>query len=287
MAEAQTLQRERLQAWMYTWLGDLSAKLRKDMETMRQRQDAVSPGDRKEGAQVYTASTGLKEGAVLLYMSLLPVDKLALITILEIMRMSGTGGIADGMKALRGMLAVGKAVETEYRAETIKNVAGVDSTHWLRAIDPQTQKPSRALVSSVWHSLGRQLKEGKEGADEAERQLEQDLRAVWTPAWSQMVQLGLGSYLVESLLSVAKVKRFGRDPVTGEQVTEEQAAFTHGYDYVRGKKLGVIRLNPVVASRLARDNVGVVIHPKHLPMLVEPRPWRSHDEGGYLMHRGE
>jgi DNA-directed RNA polymerase len=220
-------------------------------------------------------------------MSLLPVDKLALITILEIMRMSGSGGIADGMKALRGMLAVGKAVETEYRAETIKNVAGVDSPHWLRAIDPQTQKPSRALVSSVWRNLGNQLKEGKEGADEADRQLEHDLRTVWTPAWSQMVHLGLGSYLVESLLSVAKVQRSGKDPVTGEQVKEEQAAFTHGYDYVRGKKLGVIRLNPVVASRLARDNVGVVIHPKHLPMLVEPRPWRSHDEGGYLMHRGK
>jgi DNA-directed RNA polymerase len=274
---------------MYTWLGDLSAKLRKDMEDMRQRQDTVPPGGgrRKEGAQSYTSTSGLREGSLLLYMSLLPVDKLALITILEIMRMSGTGGIADGMKALRGMLAVGKAIETEYRAETIKNVAGVDSPHWLRAIDPQTQKPSRVLVSNVWHSLGKQLKEGKESADEADRQLEHDLRAVWTPAWSQMVQLGLGSYLVESLLSVAKVNRFGKDPVTGEQVTEEQAAFTHGYDYVRGKKLGVIRLNPVVASRLARDNVGVVIHPKHLPMLVEPRPWRSHDEGGYLMHRGK
>lgn len=66
---------------------------------------------------------------------------------------------------------------------------------------------------------------------------------------------------------------------------EDQPAFTHGYDYMRGKKLGVIRLNPVVASRLSKDDIRVMIHPKHLPMLVEPRPWRSHDEGGYLLHR--
>ena len=27
-----------------------------------------------------------------------------------------------------------------------------------------------------------------------------------------------------------------------------------------------------------------MIHPKHLPMLVEPRPWRKYDDGGYLIH---
>lgn len=67
--------------------------------------------------------------------------------------------------------------------------------------------------------------------------------------------------------------------------TERQAAFSHGYDYVRGKKLGVIRLNPVVAKRLSKDNLGTMIHPKHLPMLVEPRPWRKYDDGGYLIHK--
>lgn len=56
---------------------------------------------------------------------------------------------------------------------------------------------------------------------------------------------------------------------------------------MRGKKLGVIKLNPVVAARLAKDDIGVVIHPKHLPMLVEPRPWTAHNRGGYLLHSGK
>lgn len=53
--------------------------------------------------------------------------------------------------------------------------------------------------------------------------------------------------------------------------SEIQPAFSHGYEYVRGNKLGVIKLNPAVASRLARDNIGIVVHPKHMPMLIPPR----------------
>lgn len=66
--------------------------------------------------------------------------------------------------------------------------------------------------------------------------------------------------------------------------TESQPAFTHMYDYVRGKKLGVIKVNPVVGSRLAKDRIVTMVHPRHLPMLVPPRPWTGPREGGYLLH---
>ena len=67
--------------------------------------------------------------------------------------------------------------------------------------------------------------------------------------------------------------------------TEEQPAFFHSYEYVRGHKLGVIKLNPVVADRIARDNIRETLHPRHLPMLVQPRPWLSHDQGGYMYNK--
>jgi DNA-directed RNA polymerase len=31
--------------------------------------------------------------------------------------------------------------------------------------------------------------------------------------------------------------------------------------------------------------MSLVMHPKHLPMLVPPRPWRSYEDGGYLFHK--
>ncbi len=56
---------------------------------------------------------------------------------------------------------------------------------------------------------------------------------------------------------------------------------------MRGKKLGVIKVNPVVANRMTIDHLFSVVHPKHLPMLVEPRKWTADDEGAYLFHKGE
>lgn len=51
---------------------------------------------------------------------------------------------------------------------------------------------------------------------------------------------------------------------------------------MRGQKLGVIRLNPIVSERLAKDGLRETLHPRHLPMLVKPKPWLSHNQGGYL-----
>lgn len=54
------------------------------------------------------------------FLQLLKADKLSAITIMEMMRQNGTGGIIDGMKTTRGIMAIGKAVESEYNAEQIK-----------------------------------------------------------------------------------------------------------------------------------------------------------------------
>jgi DNA-directed RNA polymerase len=53
---------------------------------------------------------------------------------------------------------------------------------------------------------------------------------------------------------------------------------------MRGQKLGVIRLNPVVVERLSQDGVRAAMHPRHLPMLVPPKPWLDYDRGGYLFN---
>jgi DNA-directed RNA polymerase len=69
--------------------------------------------------------------------------------------------------------------------------------------------------------------------------------------------------------------------------SEVQPAFYHSYEYMRGQKLGTIRLNPVVADRLAKDALRETLHPRHLPMLIKPKPWLSHDEGGYIYNKSK
>lgn len=206
------LHRHKLQGWMYQWHMLLSERIKADIEVMRVKSEAKEA--RAEDLIKYQIN-GLNSEALLLYLTLLPPEKLSLITVLELMRMCGSGGISEGMKALRGILAVGKAVETEYRAETIKNVSGVDSPQWLKTIDPQTQRPSRALVGQIWRNLGKQVNAEKHGitAEEAD-----EWRTVWTPSWSQNIHLGVGGYLTHALLDVAKVDRTARDQETGEEM---------------------------------------------------------------------
>ncbi len=53
-------------------------------------------------------------------MQLLSAEKLSAITILELLRQNGGGGIGEGMKTTRAVLSIGKAVENEYNSEQLK-----------------------------------------------------------------------------------------------------------------------------------------------------------------------
>lgn len=278
--DAARLKRNVLQGHMYRWHNSLTEFLIKDIKEMTDR--ALSSNDNDVGVHKWSATVKMKEKDLMVYLNVLPPKRLALITILELMRMVGSGGVVDGMKTLRGMIAVGRAVESEHRADVIRSVAGADSTIWAKTLDPQTNKPSRANIAQLWDKIGSEVQAQELMQPDEHATPSAALRSVWTPPWSQMVTMSVGSYLIESLLKVGTVTRVGKDPVTGEKYTEEQAAFSHGYEYVRGKKLGVIRVNPDIAARLAQDTVRQVIHPKHLPMLVEPRKWQRWDDGAYL-----
>jgi DNA-directed RNA polymerase len=70
--------------------------------------------------------------------------------------------------------------------------------------------------------------------------------------------------------------------------TEEQSAFFHSYEYVRGQKLGIIKLNLVIAEKLVKDDISpAALHPRHLPMLMKPKPWVAHNNGGYLYSKSK
>ena len=60
-------------------------------------------------------------------------------------------------------------------------------------------------------------------------------------------------------------------------------ALYHSYQFVFGKKIGVIKFHPSFSRLLVESNdVKDVIHGRMLPMLVPPRPWLTYNSGGYL-----
>ncbi|TIA84077.1 hypothetical protein E3P92_00234 [Wallemia ichthyophaga] len=239
------------------------------------------------------------------FLSLLSSEKMALITVLEILRLSGTGGIAEGMKTTRALLSVGKAVENEHHAEILKSKHGVSLKgveadakqvkRKLRYFDHKKAEKELDLKSPEFTGLIDEAM-GTSTPDEhfayphdiaSERALarvhEERMNRAWTPNWSQMIRIKVGSFLVDSLMECATITRIAdRD---GEEIKETQPAFSQSYQYVRGRKLGVIKVNTVVADRLDKDPLGSTIHPRHLPMLVKPKPWLRYDNGGYLFHK--
>lgn len=54
------------------------------------------------------------------------------------------------------------------------------------------------------------------------------------------------------------------------------------YRFENGNKIGVIQLNSYVREKLAKEPIRKALHARHLPMLVPPKPWLGHNNGGYL-----
>lgn len=261
-----TLQNDqKLQTWMWEWVTKLEAVLKKDIARIKQEAEKHTQHDIPVSRLLQT--TIQFEANVIPFLSLLSVRKLALVTVLELMRLQGSGGVADGMKTARALIMIGMAVEEEHYADIIRKNPQIISTHKYA----NDKVRSKGITDLKTRQEVRKWLASRESEDS------------FAP-WTQTIRARVGSYLVGHLMSVATVKRTAVDR-TGEEWEEEHPAMYSSYQYLSGKKLGVIKLNEVVARRLDKDPIRETLHPRVLPMLVKPRLWLKHDDGGYLVHK--
>ena len=134
------------------------------------------------------------------YFHLVNAGRLSLITILEIMRLQGTGGVYDGMKATRALIQVGRAVEIEYKAQM------------CRKSKIQIPVSPRRNDVKYFSNLGYKFLQERRLAA-AKHVMDGE---AWTAEWTQTVRSRLGGILVECLMDVAQVTRTVRDEATGE-----------------------------------------------------------------------
>lgn len=135
------------------------------------------------------------------FLSLVRPEKLSLLTILEIMRLQGSGGVIEGMKMTRALIAVGKAVENEYKAEMCK-------LHDIPV--PQFTRRSDGFFTEFGYNHLHQRRVAAAATHE-------DGEA-WTAAWTQVARAKVGAVLVECLMDVAQVERTSVNRETGEPV---------------------------------------------------------------------
>ncbi|KAG0237059.1 DNA-directed RNA polymerase [Actinomortierella wolfii] len=247
-----------LKSYLWKWHEALTASIKQEIKRINDALEKKS-----------SASTGVDRERIAYgpFLKMLPAEKLSIITILELLRLNNSGGIMDGMKSARALIAVGKAVETEHNAEQF------------------AKKNNKALVEQNInvHQLygnGRLFNMAVRKAASAKHEALHE--AGWTPLWPESTRAKVGSVLTTLLMDCAKVQVPSFDPETNKEIIEDIPAFYHTYQYAKGQKIGVIKVHSKISEILSKEPVGAVIHPRHLPMLVHPRPWLTYNNGGYL-----
>ncbi|KAI9322383.1 hypothetical protein BX666DRAFT_1894345 [Dichotomocladium elegans] len=218
------------------------------------------------------------------FLKLLKPETLSMITMLELLRLHNSSGIADGMKTARAVIDVGKAVEMEYNAMQIKKasskrVSGNREVHSLFASGKLFNMAVRRAQANMvkQQNTGSPLIEASEGDTGSIGEAGE-----WTPVWPSSIRAKLGSVLTSIFLDAAKIPVPSFNPETGEKITETIPAFFHTYQYVKGKRVGIIKFSEPLTKLLSREPVRDTLHPRLLPMIVHPRPWLSYNSGGYL-----
>ncbi|KAG8691426.1 DNA-directed RNA polymerase [Ceratobasidium sp. 423] len=286
LGAASRLKHYTLQNWMYEWLQATEARLEENIKALAIKEQNTKP-----------STSNPLEAPITPFLYPLSTDKLAMITILELMRLHGTGGVSEGMRTSRALVTVGKAVEAECfavwskkRGVKLDDVASSLRIMKTRKGKQPKVKPAEAKTTEAEAKTTEVEEPTTAEAKEPEQPTEAAVETVSPivmnmessmPEWTQVGRVRVGSFLVDALMASATILRGGENGT----YSEEQPAFMHSYEYVRGKKLGVIKLNPVVDEKMARDSVKDTLHPRHLPMLVKPQPWEDYDKGGYLKLR--
>lgn len=254
------IQRRSVQSLMWQWHLDLEDEIRKNLADL-----VIKQGLKKAQNQLYSPISDA--------LAIMAPEKLSNLTISEMIYLTGTdtgsANIPLGIKTARALLAVGKAVEQEHRTELMAK-APKNERDRIERLD---------IKANAMYSSGKIYDAAARAGLRAEQQ--ENEAANWLPKWSDPDRARVGSLLVGMLLDTAKVRQYETDPETGKEIYQDMPAFHHTYQYIQGKRQGLIKLHSAVSEQLARGPLSSTIQPRLLPMLVLPRPWINYNSGGY------
>lgn len=259
------MQTRPMAALMWQWYQSLFPALQEELAEVKK----VLAGNMEERAK----TTEQHHYGPLL--ELLPMDKVAAITILCVMGLMARGkdwGLNEydtQMKLNTLTTTLAKQLEQECSAEASKVKL---KSQKLRP--REFRRAKKALLKKARQHGSRQITD-----EDKVRVIDADL--VDEITWPLEQKTKLAAMLIQQLIESAHLPVTREHPRTKEKITQMQPAFLHRSRYILGKKLGVIMPNSALVDKLKSEPVGSLIA-KRMPMIVEPRPWTGWNSGGYL-----
>ncbi|KAI9503261.1 hypothetical protein BX070DRAFT_252646 [Coemansia spiralis] len=213
------------------------------------------------------------------FLRMLDAPKIAIITILETLRQlascmkdslsdESTSKKVHAGRTLNIVNGLSKAVHDEIKIERLKKR---ENRHILgRNVTVAKLASSGKLLNMTIRRA--QAKELRDATGDT----------TWIDAWDSMVKIRIGSMLLSLLIESARVPEHFVDPMTGDTSERMVPAFNHGYIYYKGRRHGIITPHNMLKEMFSKDSIVSIMTPRHLPMLVPPRPWLTYNHGGYL-----
>lgn len=205
------------------------------------------------------------------FLQVLPPEKLSAITILSCMNMllKLTHDSKKGAVLAAVLGAVGGAIQDEYLAATLKKrhvQNGKKFPERLRLL-AMIRRPQLLESSTKMMGNSQLLHDDAEGLE-----------------WTKTIKVTIGAVLLSHLIEAATMEVSRIDPQTRTELRVTQPVFMHYYQHTGGKRQGMLRFNGAMYDKLKAEPSGCALS-KHLPMIVEPKPWTSYWEGAFLEHR--
>ncbi|EQK98144.1 DNA-directed RNA polymerase [Ophiocordyceps sinensis CO18] len=219
--------------------------------------------------------------------------RLAAVTILTTVSLSAVLGIEKGAPVSRLVNQIAKVVQEDTELQQREKAkARRKRTRKVEFTGQATESENNKAVSSSGGSPA--PSESTVLIDEPTR-AEHTLQESARKPWSVQIRAHVGAILLKILIETAKIKVTtevkvkpgdskevnGHEEVVREKVSQNQPAFTHTQQPRKGRRVGLIFLNPQLSKKFLQEPVGDFLA-KHLPMIVEPKPWKNFNEGGFL-----
>ena len=203
-------------------------------------------------------------------------EKISAVTIIQCLNRMSIIGIERGVKITGLAMNIGRAIQDECAAEILKSRSS--SRNAKGAFTQIRQKQLVQLVKRRYReTLIIPSRKNEDGASETSNSMQLSVDNDWPAA----IKAQVGAVLISLLMQAAKLEVTRLDPSSGEISREVQPVFWNSYQYDRGRRYGVIRLNAAMSAKLTKEPVPGALS-KHLPMLVEPVPWSKYNKGGFL-----